>query len=127
MEKIQIEEASLILETHPEPLIFDKEGLFKRTMNDENFARHLIAIFLREMSECLEELDIQLERKDFNNISSYAHQIKGASANIGGMALSSSAAKMEKAATECEYNKVISVMSDIKKQLDILTDRIKEV
>ncbi|MFA0822523.1 MAG: Hpt domain-containing protein [Methanomethylovorans sp.] len=127
MEKTQIEEASLILETHPEPLIFDKEGLFKRTMDDENFARHLIAIYLIEMSECLKELSMYVERRDFNNISSYAHNIKGASANIGGMALSSSAAKMEKAAIECEYNKIVSIMPDIEKQFDLLTDRIKEV
>jgi len=127
MEKTQIEEEPVILETRPELLIFDREALFKRTMNDENFAKHLIAIYLIEMSECLKELSMYVERRDFNNISSYAHNIKGASANIGGMALSSAAAKMEKAAIECEYNKIVTIMPDIEKQFEILTDHIKGV
>ena len=127
MEKTQIEEAALILERPPEPLIFDKKGLLERTMNDEKLAKDLIAIFLIEMSECLKELSMYVERRDFNNISYYAHKIKGASANIGGVALSSSAEKMEKAAIECEYNRIVTIISDIEKQFDILTNHIKEV
>lgn len=127
MGKTQIEEEPVILETRPELLIFDREGLFKRTMNDESFAKYLIAIYLIEMTECLKELSMYVERRDFNNIISYAHNIKGASANIGGMALSSAAAKMEEAAIECEYNKIVTIMPDIEKQFEILTDHIKEV
>lgn len=127
MEKTQIDESFLILGTHTEPLIFDKKGLFERTMNDKKLAKDLIAIFLREMPECLKELSTYVERRDFNNISFYAHKIKGASANIGGVALSSSAEKMEKAAIECEYNRIVTIISDIEKQFDILTNHIKEV
>ncbi|AFV25179.1 multi-sensor hybrid histidine kinase [Methanolobus psychrophilus R15] len=114
-------------ETPAKPLVFDREALFERIMDDEELARSLIAIFLKQVPEQIRELRENVDKREMKNIFWYAHKIKGTSANLGGMVLSSLASEMEQAAMQGEYNKTTTVMQDMEKQFDILVDQLKKV
>ncbi len=108
-------------------LIFDKEALLERTMEDIELARELISIFLEETQDYLNQLRMYVEERDYTNLSSHAHKIKGASSNIGGMVLSSLASNMEEAATRSEHDKIIAIITEMEKQFYILAENLKEV
>ncbi|MDP2216680.1 MAG: PAS domain S-box protein [Methanolobus sp.] len=114
-------------ETFAKPLIFDREALFERIMDDEELARSLIAIFLKQVPEQIRELRENVDKREMKNILWCSHKIKGTSANLGGMVLSSLAFEMEQAAMQGEYNKIITIMPDMEKQFDILVHQLKEV
>lgn len=114
-------------ETYAEPLIFDREALFRRTQNNEELVRKLIDIYQTEMSKSLDELRTLVEIKDFEKINSCAHNIKGASANMGCMAFSGTAAKMQEAAMEGQYDTTTNILSDMEMQYDTLLNYIREI
>jgi PAS domain S-box-containing protein len=114
-------------ETPAKPLVFDREALFERIMDDKELARSLIAIFLKQVPEQIRELRENVDKREMKNILWCAHKIKGTSANLGGMVLSSLASEMEQAAMQGEYNKITTIMLDMEKQFDILVNQLKEV
>ncbi|WP_407356888.1 PAS domain S-box protein [Methanolobus sp. WCC5] len=108
-------------------LVFDKAALFERTMEDIELARELIAIFLKEVNDYLDQLRVYVEERDYLNLSSHAHKIKGASASIGGMVLNSLASDLEEAAIKSEHDKITTIIPEMEKQFLILADHLKEV
>jgi CheY-like chemotaxis protein/HPt (histidine-containing phosphotransfer) domain-containing protein len=109
------------------PLVFDKEALFERIMGDEDLARRLIAIFLKDMPKHVYELRETIENGEISSISAYAHKIKGASANLGGMALSDVASRMEKAGNMGKLEDIIDTMPELEKQYDLLAEHLQGV
>jgi HPt (histidine-containing phosphotransfer) domain-containing protein len=87
----------------------------------------LIAIFLKQVPEQIRELRENVDKREMKNILWCSHKIKGTSANLGGMVLSSLASEMEQAAMQDEYNKITAIMPDMEKQFDILVSQLKEV
>jgi len=107
--------------------VFDKEGLFERTMGDENLARRLIAIFMKDIPKQINALKDALDRSEVSEAVLYAHRIKGASANLGGMALYTVAARMEEAGNMGKQHEIVSLMPELEKQLELLTDLLQDV
>jgi PAS domain S-box-containing protein len=108
-------------------LLFDKEALFERIMGDEDLARRLIAIFLKDMPKHVYELRETIEKGEISGVSAYAHKIKGASANLGGMALSDVASRMEKAGNMSKLEDIAAIMLELEKQYDLLAEQLKDV
>jgi PAS domain S-box-containing protein len=109
------------------PLIFDREALFERIMDDEDLARRLIAIFLKDMPKHVYELRKTIEKGEVSGVSAYAHKIKGASANLGGMALSDVASRMEKAGNIGKLEDIAAIMPELEKQYDLLAEQLQNV
>jgi CheY-like chemotaxis protein len=98
--KHEIEEKVLQRDNIPDSqeLIFDSVALSNRLMNDKKLIHNVAEIFLVNMLSYIERLKTSVMNEDFLTAESQSHQIKGASANVGGLALSTLAFKMEKAA-----------------------------
>lgn len=63
--------------------IFDTEDLMGRIGHDEELACELMAMYLQDMPQLLDDLSQAVDSKNFEKIAITAHSIKGASANMG--------------------------------------------
>ncbi|MEM5788666.1 MAG: response regulator, partial [Syntrophobacteraceae bacterium] len=77
------------------PLIFDREGMMARLMDDEELALTVAEGFFGDMQNQIASLKSYLEAGDVMGAGSQAHIIKGASANVGGEVLRMVAFEME--------------------------------
>jgi two-component system sensor histidine kinase/response regulator len=109
--------------------IFDWDGLLHRLMGDEELAKEIIDDFLNQIPDNLFAVKEALNNKDMILVQREAHIIKGASGNVGALALQEIAAQIEVAG---EANDLIGAESFVEKlveQLEILkielTERIK--
>ena len=86
-----------IYEYDGKPVVFDREGMMERLMDDEDLARKLTEAFLKDIPQRFDMLRECLSTENVKNAERLAHLIKGASASVGGDALTAVAFKMEKA------------------------------
>jgi PAS domain S-box-containing protein len=108
-------------------LVFDKPALLERVMDDVDLSRRLIAIFLEDMPKNMTALKDCIGKKELENVNVYAHKIKGASANIGGLVLSAVASQMELAGNKNQVDKMDMLLAELEKQYDQLVDELKDV
>ncbi len=106
--------------------VFDFPGLKKRTMDDMDLTRTIVAAFMEEIPRMLDGLREQIERGDVELAGRQAHTIKGAAANTGFMAMSAIAADMQKAGETGEMETIIALLPELEGQLDLLRAKIKE-
>ncbi len=107
--------------------IFDKQAFMERVDNDVELAHHLISTFLKHTPQQIESLKESIESSNAQEISNYAHSIKGASANMGGMALSYIAGEMEKAAISGNVEEATGMLAEVEKQLRSLINHLREL
>jgi two-component system, sensor histidine kinase and response regulator len=79
-------------ETDP---VFDREGFLSRVMGDGVLARRILEIFVEDMPRQIESLKGMVRRTDLESSIAKAHHLKGACANVGGMAMHRVARRME--------------------------------
>lgn len=77
--------------------VFDYIAMSERLMGDKELISTVAEVFLSDIPGQIEQLQLLVKTGDVEQIAGLAHKIKGASANVGGMALSESAFKMEQA------------------------------
>lgn len=106
--------------------VFDKPALLERVMEDEDLSRRLISIFLKDMPINIISLRDYIGKRELDNASIYAHKIKGASANIGGMALSAVASQVEIAGNKNQVDKMDLLLPEIEKQYNLLVEKLKD-
>lgn len=106
--------------------IFDRQGLMERIMEDIGLAHHLTSIYLEDTPKQIKALKESINNGRTNDISHYAHKIKGSSANIGGMALSCVASEMEEAAKSGKLREVAIIMEKLEKEFELLKQCLKE-
>jgi len=80
---------------HPSEMIFDMAAFSERLMGDAMLIWTVSEAFLADIPIQLESFKIQVEANDVAQAAALAHGIKGASANVGGVALTALAAKLE--------------------------------
>jgi PAS domain S-box-containing protein len=80
-----------------EQLVFDKQRMMSRMMDDHNIARDVILAFLEDIPLQIERLKASITRNEFKTTELISHSIKGAAANVGGDHLRHVAFKMEQA------------------------------
>jgi HPt (histidine-containing phosphotransfer) domain-containing protein len=78
--------------------VFDRAALLERVMGDADLAELVVSTFLDDMPQQLLVLSRVLESGDIAATGDQAHRIKGASASVGGDAMSAVAAAIETAA-----------------------------
>ncbi len=98
------------------PMVYDREGMLERLMNDEDLARAVTQSFLTDIPNQIEALRRNLEISDANGVSRQAHTLKGAAANVGGEALRALAFEMEKACQAGDLKFVAVHMADLDRQ-----------
>ncbi|WMW25482.1 response regulator [Methanolobus sediminis] len=108
-------------------VVLDRAALFERVMNDVDLARRLIEIFLEDMPKEVIALRNDLGKRELEYLNEYAHKIKGASANIGGLALSAVASQIEIAGNKNQIDKMDTLLPELEKQYDLLVEQLKTI
>jgi PAS domain S-box-containing protein len=113
-------------ETAGGPPVFDKQALRSRLMDDEDLVRTIIAAFLEDMPKQIGALREHIDSGKAALAGGQAHQIKGAAANVGGVALSAVAFEMEKAGQAGRLDEIAAFMPELERQFGLLRAHMQE-
>jgi PAS domain S-box-containing protein len=100
--------------------VFNRAGLLDRLMGDEDLAKIIIAGFLENIPAQIEELKKYLEAGNSPGVERQAHTIQGASANLGGKALSAAALEVEKSAKAGDLNAISARLPELENRFEQL-------
>ncbi|MHC5598082.1 MAG: response regulator [Nostoc sp.] len=103
-------------------LPIDWERLHELSENNPEFELELLQIFVEDIQPRLESVKIAIAANDFEQIAHQAHQIKGASANMGVTTMSLAAEKLEAVA----YNQERRGTSNLILELEEFVKRIQD-
>jgi len=92
-----VEDPSTSVHSTVDVMVFDYEAISKRLMDDKVLIQEVVEVFLEDMPKQIKQLDMLVLEGDIEKITALAHKIKGASANVGGMQLSTLALDIEAA------------------------------
>lgn len=99
---------------------FDYDDMATRLMHNTELMKSISTMFCQELVEQITELKACVNDNDVKQATAIMHQIKGASANVGGKALSALALEMERAGKENNIN-------GIKKHLEQLENNFNKL
>jgi PAS domain S-box-containing protein len=108
------------------PPVFDRQALMARLMGDEELARTIIAGFLEDVPKRILALRGHLDRGDAGSAGGQAHAIKGAAANVGGMALSAVASEIEEAGNAGRREELAALVPEMERQFTLLRTCMRE-
>jgi CheY-like chemotaxis protein/HPt (histidine-containing phosphotransfer) domain-containing protein len=100
--------------------VFDLAALLHRVMNDEDLAREVIEGFLGDLPGQILQLKNYAAAGDALQVEQQVHKIRGASATVGGAALSSLAATMEQAARTGDLVMISTRLAELDAQFEAL-------
>ena len=109
------------------PMIFDQSVFMNRLMGDMDLGREILEAFMIDIPQKIESLQSNLMAGDAKVVRHLTHTIKGASATIGGSALSKVAAIMEKASINQDLETVHSQLDTLIEQYELLSKEIQEL
>ena len=90
-------------------------------MNDAELMKSVAEIFAVDLVEQLDKLKVSVKENQAKQAGAIMHQIKGASANVGGIALSALALKLEQAGKAGNLKEIEENIT----QLEIEFNRLK--
>ncbi len=105
--------------------IFDRESFLERTMNDRELARQLIDMFTQDMPDQMEKLARAAEFRNLVSAQSIAHKIKGASANMSGIAMRETATEMENACKGGSIETVSLLLAPLRERFKQLKEALE--
>ena len=106
--------------------VFNRAGFLARMMDDEALLRTVQETFLQDMPEQIETLGQLVARGEAKLAGALAHRIKGAAANVGGVALGEVAAVMETAGKAGDMSVLVSRMSELRNLFQTLQQAMEE-
>jgi two-component system sensor histidine kinase/response regulator len=115
-----IKESSAAVAT--EPVVFDRQGLVARIMGDLDLAKLLTDGFLADMPEQIARLNAAVAAGYCPAAGALGHRIKGAAANIGGVALQKAAQAIELAGKTGDATDLRKLMSQLESEFAALKD-----
>lgn len=89
-----------------EEIVFDYQSMSERLMDDQELIKAIAEAFLSDMPKQIEELNLCVDNNEVEQAAAQAHKIKGACSNVGAMALSALAFKMEQAGKAGDINMI---------------------
>jgi len=105
---------------------FDRRAMMMRMMNDHELAVSVIESYLDDLPKQIESLQLCLANSNVSGVEQRAHTIKGASALVGGVAVSSAAADIEKAARDGDLAEAQVLMSRLVSQFELLRSLLEQ-
>ncbi|HEC17110.1 MAG TPA: hybrid sensor histidine kinase/response regulator [Sedimenticola sp.] len=107
--------------------VFDHAAVRERLLGDEELICTVAGAFLSDLPGQIEQLRSVVAAGDMPRIIALAHKIKGASANVGGMALSTVARMMEQAGKAGELEAVRRGLPELEQRIAQLKAAMEEV
>ncbi|MCF6281906.1 MAG: ATP-binding protein [Candidatus Polarisedimenticolaceae bacterium] len=126
IEKDEIVAAEKPTSTPEDEPIFDHAGMSVRLMGDETLIKSIAEAFLSDLPTDFEKLKSAIEAEDTKQTTAMAHKIKGASANIGGIRLSTSAHTIEQASKKNELSIIHDELAKLALHIRQLTTAMNE-
>jgi two-component system sensor histidine kinase/response regulator len=111
----------------PLPAAIDREALSKLTGGDADFERELAATFIESGDQCLADIVAALRANDLDTLRKRAHSLKGASANIQALELSTAASTLEAASRDQSLDHLPGLVDDLARKLHRVNDELKQV
>ncbi len=109
------------------PVVFDREGMAYRLLNDEELMQMVIDEFLIDMPRQIEAMHELVNCNDLIGAERKAHLIKGASSNVGGEALRAVAFEMEKAGKAGDMGALSACVDNLDRQYVLLKDAMTQM
>lgn len=106
--------------TNTEVVVFDYEDMAKRLMNDLELMKAVAEVFYQDLIEQIEGLKVSINDNDVTQAAAIMHQIKGASANVGGKVLSALALEMELAGKAGNINGILENIDQLEHSFNTL-------
>ena len=100
--------------------ILDWEGFLDRVMDDEELARDIFNLFLKEVPGKIEKIHKTLEEGNILEANREAHTLKGSSANVGAIVLQAVSYEIEKFTKNGDLTKAASLVPVLEKQFSKL-------
>ena len=107
--------------------IFDYAAMSERLMNDKELIAIIAETFLTDMPVQIEQLKTFVKDGDVVQATAQAHKIKGAASNVGGLALSALAFKMEQAGKNGNMDVIRQNLTELEQSLQAIKQSMKEV
>lgn len=104
--------------------VFDWDGLLYRLMGDEDLAREIVDDFMKDIPGKYSALKQALKKQDALLVKREAHIIKGASGNVGAVALQEIAEQIETAGGAEDLAKAELYTEKFEALLEILKENI---
>ena len=101
-------------------VVFDRAGLMERVLDDEELVGVIMTAFLGDMPQQLQQLKLAVAAGDALAVESQAHQIKGAAATVGGIALSALAGVLEQAGRAGDLTVISARATEMDAQFEAL-------
>jgi HPt (histidine-containing phosphotransfer) domain-containing protein len=108
-----------------ESVVWDKEGMLERLMDDEDLVRTVITAFSGDIPRQIEKLEQFIKNNDIKGVELQAHTIKGAAANVGGCALQEIAQTVETLSNAGNLDAGVANIKELKRRFDCLSGQIK--
>ncbi len=108
------------------PVVFDRRAFIERLMGDQDLVREITAAFLKDMPRQLLELKKHIGAGDVKAAAGQAHSIKGAAVNVGGLAFSAAAFRIEQASRDGGIEEISALLPELERQYQLLQERLTE-
>ena len=118
-------EESTVQDIEPVEDVFDRVSLLERLLGDEELANAILVGFLEDIPRKFTALKKALDDSDASSVQLQAHTIKGASANVGAVALKEIAHHIEVACEAGDLVEVESLVPQLDKQFEVLKKLIQ--
>ena len=108
-------------------MVFDKDALMERLMDDAELFETIILAFLDDMPKQVTALKNHIDRKNYEEAGKQGHQIKGASANMGADVLREIAYKIEMAGKAGNLDEIASLVPQLEEAFDQLKKTLEDM
>ncbi len=107
--------------------VFDRTALLARLMGDRDLVKEITAVFLEDTPQQIQTLKRYIEQGEARLAGDQAHALKGAAANVGGLALSALAHELEKSGRSGRLQEAAALLSELERQFNLLQACMLEV
>jgi CheY-like chemotaxis protein len=106
-------------------VVFDDAGALARTGGDRRLLAEIVALFVADCRALLRQLERAVTKADADAVRNAAHSLKGAVANVGGLAVSVVAADLEEARRSGRLNDAPMKLGRLREEIDRLTEAFR--
>jgi CheY-like chemotaxis protein/HPt (histidine-containing phosphotransfer) domain-containing protein len=125
--KQMIDALTRFLKEEPVPPAIDLEALRQITGGDAEFERELADTFVASGDKALADIIAALKANDYDTVRKRAHALKGASANIHALSLSTVASNLETAARSQALPDINGLVDELAQKLAAVNAELRQV
>ncbi|MEW6755958.1 MAG: Hpt domain-containing protein, partial [Candidatus Latescibacterota bacterium] len=104
---------------------FDRAGLLRRVLDDEEVAREVVTEFLADTPGQLAALRQAIATGQPDAVRQAAHSVKGATANLGGVRMAEVARALEQAARAGDLAPAADLLAELEDELRLLGEQMR--